>query len=175
MQTLKHPQLIAALGKVIGSKPYSPIKLMYRQDHTKLLEEMKGRRRPQAGSLFYRGLIDIARFAYVTGPDAGHPPPVITPPPVPVVEKWMAPQTINPEMGGNARFCPTGLPMRGDRYYEPSSPGVTYNSDGLCDGGRTERMIDGLRGTRSMDDATICGYTYQGRTFPPWPAESYLK
>ena len=117
MQTLKYPQLIAALTKVIGSKPYSPIKVLYRQDHTKLLEEMKGRVRPQAGSMFYRGLIDIARFAYVT---VTSPPPVTQPPPIkPPVETWMAPQTINPEGASNARYCVMGLPARGDRHWSP--------------------------------------------------------
>ena len=105
------------------------------------------------------------------------PPDPIKPPPD-LPNAMMAPQTINPEGGSDAKYCVKHLPWdeRRQRHFEPSNPGITYNTDGLCDGGRTnDRVIDGLRGSRSQDGADICGYEYKGRSFPPWPAESYLK
>ena len=93
----------------------------------------------------------------------------------PTTQMMAAPQTINPEGGSDAKYCVKTLPMRNGRHYEPSNPGITYNTDGLCDGGRTkDRVISGLRGSRSQDDADICGYSYQGKTYPPWPEASYL-
>lgn len=171
---LRFPELIAALTKVIGSKPYAPIKLMYRTDHGKLLEEMKGNIRPNAGSFFYRGLIDIARFAYER---VSTPPPVVKPPD-PVVPRMTAPQTINPEGGSDARYCVRDLPYDVNRgvYYEPSDPAIVYDDNGLCKGGRTnDRIVPGLRGARSVDGADYCGYDYNGVSYPPWPAASYLK
>ena len=110
--------------------------------------------------------------------DPERPPDKPTDPVKPPTGRMMAPQTINPEGGSDAKYCVKDLPYDNTRlrYYEPTEPGITYNSDGLCDGGRTkDRVISGLRGSRSQDNADICGYEYQGRSFPPWPAESYLK
>lgn len=104
------------------------------------------------------------------------PTPTPTPKPDPVPTVRMAPQTINPEGASDARYCTTGLPFDSgsQRFYEPSNSNIKYNKDGLCDGGRTKRVIPGLRGAKSTDGANICGYTYNGHTYPPWPADSYL-
>jgi hypothetical protein len=120
---------------------------------------------------------DTHDAAVTEDPRPNPPTPKPPDPPYPV-RPMAAPQTINPEGGSDAKYCVKDLPWDRDRncYYEPSNPGITYNSDGLCNGGRTNnRVIPGLRGSRSQDDADICGYVYQGKSYPPWPEESYLQ
>lgn len=117
----------------------------------------------------------IEAINFVTIDSDVWPDPVSQPPPV---QKMAAPQTINPEGGSDARYCVRDLPTEpnSDIHYEPSDPAIRYDSDGLCLGGRTkDRVIPGLRGARSVDGADYCGYSYNDKSYPPWPEESYLK
>jgi len=158
---LKHPQLIEALTKVIASKPYAPIKLVYRQDHNKLLEEMKGNPRPQAGSFFYRGLIDIAKFAYERG-SVGPVPP--KPTPVPPAYVKVAPRATNPEGGSNVQYCMynedgslrPGVTDHGNDNFSDES-GATYHEGLQTSGIRDENyVVPGLPGSRGMDGRSPC-------------------
>ena len=86
----------------------------------------------------------------------------------------VAPQTYNKSGRGDARFCTAGLPRNGNgRLYDAYA---TYDDNGLQLGGRSEAEVPGIRFSDNMNDLGPCdGYTENGRTFPPWPAESYRR
>lgn len=102
-------------------------------------------------------------------PTTTAPPPVTTGPTVIV-----APQTYNKSGRGDARYCVAGLPRNGNgRLYDAYA---TYDDDGLQLGGRSETDVPGLRYSDNMNDLGPCdGYTEAGKTFPPWPPESYRR
>lgn len=106
------------------------------------------------------------------------PPPTTTtqPPPTTTTSPAtpIAPLTYNAEGGSNARYCVAGLPTNaaGRRFDQFA----TYDENGLQLGGRTEDHVDGLKGSRSTDGLGPCDpYTWDGRSFPPWPAASYRR
>lgn len=110
------------------------------------------------------------------------PDPDPTPEPEPEPYKY-APRTHNAvgspgAWRANARFCTRGLPRNSaGEWYEPGFPHIRYDQAERCIGGRDEtRMVPGLKGADSMDGKEPCDtYTKDGRTFPPYPDESYLR
>jgi len=100
----------------------------------------------------------------------GPPPP---PPPEPAK---VAPRTYN--LGTNdsdPRFCTAGLSRNASGHLADEFS--EYDDDGRSLGGRDRnRMVPGLKVANEMDHRGPCDpYTKDGRTFPPWPAESYLR
>jgi hypothetical protein len=106
---------------------------------------------------------------------AGVPPPNggTTPPP----EKRYAPRTYNSTSRADARFCMApeyGVVRSGAGYVDEM--GATYDENGLDLGGRSKTIVPGLKGADSMDGREPCDpYTHDGRSFPPWPEESFVK
>ena len=82
--------------------------------------------------------------------------------------RTLAPQTYNQgSHGQGARFCTRDSG-------NPDGGGFSYDENGLCRGGRSEKPVPGLKPSDMMDDKGACdGYEWMGRTFPPWPDESY--
>ena len=117
-----------------------------------------------------RILKDDHDAAIVTTPDP--PPP---PPPPPPSAPRLAPMTHYKAGGADARYCvrsPGVTQIAPDHYRDEG--GFTYSENGLCDGGRSGKYVPGLKGADSMDGREPCdGYTFNGVTFPPWPAASY--
>lgn len=103
----------------------------------------------------------------VVDPEPPSPPPTI---------QAYAPRTYNKSASGDARFCVAGLPKDASGAYVDAM-GVRYDSDGKDLGGRDgSRIVPGIKGSDMMDDNGPCDpYEWQGRFFPPWPAESYLR
>lgn len=105
------------------------------------------------------------------------PPPVTTTtttPPATTTPALVAPQTYNKSSRGDARFCTAGLPSDGNGHTHDAY--ATYDENGLQLGGRSETDVPGLRYSDNMNGLGSCdGYTEGGRTFPPWPAESYRR
>lgn len=87
-----------------------------------------------------------------------------TEPPDPIPPKRLAAQTYNKgSRGQNARYCTA-------ESGNPDSGGFRYNADGLCEGGRSEQFVPGLKPADEMDGRGPCD-PYDG--FPPWPEKSY--
>jgi len=105
-------------------------------------------------------------------PDGGEVPP-------PEPTKKYAPRTYNSTDRADARFCMKeeyGVVRTGggagDMYVDQM--GVHYSENGMDLGGRSKNIVPGLKGADSMDGAEPCDpYTKDGRTFPPYPAESF--
>jgi hypothetical protein len=105
-------------------------------------------------------------------PDPPDPPD----PPKPPTKPRLAPMTHYAAPGADARFCVHGQPgvtrLSPDEYVDEG--GYRYTENGLCHGGRTGTFVAILKPANSMDGKEPCdGYTKDGRTFPPWPPESY--
>lgn len=95
-------------------------------------------------------------------------PPPTTTAPAPLV----APQTYNKSDRSDARYCTAGLPSAGGGHTRDAF--ATYDENGLQLGGRSENDVPGLRRSDNMNSLGPCdGYQEGGRSFPPWPAESY--
>lgn len=100
-----------------------------------------------------------------------------TPDPEPEPEpSGFAPRTYNKSSSGDARFCVAGLPKDSSGAYVDAM-GVRYDDGGRDLGGRDgSRIVPGIKASDMMDDNGPCdGYEWQGRVFPPWPPESYLR
>jgi hypothetical protein len=90
------------------------------------------------------------------------PPPPPPPPPPPAPK--LAAQTYNKgSRGQNARYCTT-------ESGNPDGGGFHYSPDGLCEGGRSEKFVPGLKPADEMDGRGACD---PYGSFPPWPKESY--
>ena len=98
------------------------------------------------------------------------PEPAPTPPPTepPPVTHSLAPQTYNRGSANqDARYCTRDSG-------NPDGGGFHYDENGLCRGGRSGNPVPGLKPSDMMDDKGSCdSYEWGGRTFPPWPPESY--
>jgi hypothetical protein len=88
------------------------------------------------------------------------------PPPPPAVK--LAPQTYNKGSSGqDARYCTK-------ESGNPDAGGFHYDDGGRSLGGRTGNPVAGLKPADQMDGREPCDpYTHDGRSFPPWPKESY--
>lgn len=98
---------------------------------------------------------------------AGSDPPPPPPPPPPAK---VAPRTYNTAPGGepSARFCTTGLPRNTNgRLHDDFSE---YDDDGHDLGGRTTKIVAGLKYANEMDGRGPCD---PYGSFPPWPAGSF--
>lgn len=104
--------------------------------------------------------------------DSAPPPP--PPPPPPPVSAY-APRAYNSTPSADARFCMDsqyGVRPDGGGYIDQM--GIRYDEAGRDLGGRTTTIVPGLKGANSMDGKEPCEpYTNEGRTFPPYPAESF--
>jgi hypothetical protein len=111
--------------------------------------------------------------AAVTNP----PNPPDPPDPEPEPTKKYAPRSYNSTDRADARFCMSqeyGVVRQGSGYVDQM--GVSYDEAGKDLGGRSKDIVPGLKGADSMDGAEPCDpYTKDGRTFPPYPAESFNK
>jgi hypothetical protein len=109
--------------------------------------------------------------ATVTNPT----PPPTEPPPEPEPGLRYAPRSYNTTDRADARFCMKpeyGVVRSGAGYVDEM--GVHYDEAGKDLGGRSKDFVPGLKGADSMDGAEPCdSYTKDGRTFPPYPAESF--
>ena len=106
------------------------------------------------------------------------PPPDPGPDPEPEPEPGRyAPRTYNTTSRADARFCMSaeyGVVRQGAGYVD--AMGVTYDEGGRDMGGRSKDIVPGLKGADSMDGREPCDpYTEGGRSFPPYPAESFNK
>jgi hypothetical protein len=100
------------------------------------------------------------------------PPP---PPPPPPAAPRLAPMTHYAVPRADARYCvrAPGVTQIGPDTFRDEG-GFTYTENGLCGGGRSGKFVAVLKPADSMDGLEPCdGYTKDGRTFPPWPPESY--
>ena len=79
--------------------------------------------------------------------------------------------------GADARFCVhwAGVTKLGPDDYQDER-GTVYSENGMVKSGppRSGQFVAVLKPANSMDGMEPCqGYTKDGRTFPPWPPESY--
>ena len=105
---------------------------------------------------------------------AGTPPTTTTAPPTTTTAPGPlpSPQTYNRGSNGqDARYCVNGGAGGTD------AAGYRYDSGGReLDGRRTGNKIDVLKPSDEMDGREPCDpYTKDGRSFPPWPPESYQR
>ena len=65
-----------------------------------------------------------------------------------------------------------GVVRQGSGYVD--AMGATYDESGRDLGARSKDIVPGLKGADSMDGAEPCDpYTKDGKSFPPYPAESF--
>jgi hypothetical protein len=104
------------------------------------------------------------------------PGPEPEPEPEPEPGKY-APRTYNTTSRADARFCMKeeyGVTRQGAGYVDQM--GATYDESGRDLGARSKDIVPGLKGADSMDGREPCDpYTQDGKTFPPYPAESFNK
>ena len=104
------------------------------------------------------------------------PAPEPEPEPEPEPPGRYAPRTYNRSASGDARFCVEGLPKDSTGAHVDAM-GIRYDDGGRDLGGRDgSRVVPGIKSSDMMDDKGPCDpYEWQGRSFPPWPPESYLR
>ena len=112
---------------------------------------------------------------------AGAPPVTTTQPPTTTAPApRYAPRTHN--LGArnqDPRFClaPQFGGVRVSDGYRDAT-GAHYDFEMRSDDGNRDRgrMVDGLKGADSLDSLEPCdAYTHEGRTVPPYPADSFLR
>lgn len=170
---------LASLNRIVGSDPFrrwAASSAGAAIDSSKVREEIRGNQKPTAGSGFARGLIRMARLAH-----AHHEPP---PPPPPPPVRW-PPRTHNRGAADqDPLFCTKDEygcvdgwhPVYGKVRKGPA--GEAYDDKGRdLDGVRVrDRMVPGLKGAEDTDGRGACDpYTHMGRSFPPYPEESFLQ
>lgn len=98
--------------------------------------------------------------------------PATQPPPPPPPAGKLAPMTHYTTPRADARYCIAGLSKVDGAYVD--ARGFRYDENGLSLGGRSGKFVSVLKPADSMDGREPCeGYVKDGRSFPPWPAESY--